>query len=205
MRAYAFLVVVAIRKASPERVPALAGLVGRTFADDHLITWPLRLLTPQEAEEATTRWFRPYQESIVGLGMLWEAGDGVGVAAWIPPDSDEKLAEASRVAWPAIAAYTDDDGARLGALWSWIHDHSPDEPHWYLDHIAVAPERQGEGIGVALIDHGLALARSDDVSAFLVTARPKLVPFYERRGFLSVEEATAPGKGPHVWFMRRDP
>jgi len=43
---------------------------------------------------------------------------------------------------PSIAAYTDDGGARLGAMWSWIHDYYLDEPHWYLDHVAVAPERQ---------------------------------------------------------------
>jgi hypothetical protein len=74
--------------------------------------------------------------------IRWEAGDAAGVAAWIPPGSEEALAEASRVSWPSIAAYTDDGGARLEAMWSWIHGYYLDEPHRYLDHVAVAPERQ---------------------------------------------------------------
>jgi hypothetical protein len=31
------------------------------------------------------------------------------------------------------------------------------------------------------------------------------VPLYERHGFRVVDDADAPGDGPHIWFMRWDP
>lgn len=40
------------------------------------------------------------------------------------------------------------------------------EPHWYLDHLAVASERRGAGIGSALVNHGVELARADGTLAY---------------------------------------
>lgn len=48
---------------------------------------------------------------------------------------------------------------------------------------------------MALIEHGLERARTDGVPAFLITARPKLVPLYQRRGLRDVQDADARGMG----------
>lgn len=65
--------------------------------------------------------------------------------------------------------------------------------------------------GSRLIEFGLGLARADDAGAFLEnagafleTGTPRNVPYYERFGFRSVDDADADG-GPHIWFMRWDP
>jgi hypothetical protein len=145
-------VAIAIRVASRAHVPALARLFGRTFCDDPIITWPLSSLASEEVERATAEWFLPFQATLVEYGLLWEASESIGEeplggAAWISPGSERALAEASRVSESAILAHTVDGGTRLDALWGWIDEHEVPEPHWFLDHIAVAPERQGEGIG----------------------------------------------------------
>jgi hypothetical protein len=43
------------------------------------------------------------------------------------------------------------------------------------------------------------------VPAFLSTGTPRNVKIYGRSGFRVMDEADAPGGGPHIWFMRRDP
>jgi ribosomal protein S18 acetylase RimI-like enzyme len=66
---------------------------------------------------------------------------------------------------------------RLPALAAlcWVDSHSPDEPMWQLDSIAVEPAFQGRGVGRALIAAGLARARAraDSVGAFLSTGTPR--------------------------------
>ena len=83
--------------------------------------------------------------------------------------------------------------------------HLPPEPHWFLDHLAVAPERRGKGLGAALVELGVGFARRDGVPAFLETARSENIGFYERLGFRVVADEYAPGGGPRLWFMRSDP
>ena len=191
-----------VERAQPRRVPVLAALLGRIFADDPMFVWPLgedRIATKAEG------FFLAFDERLADLGWLWATPRDDGVAAWIPPGEDATMMNIDRELRPAIALVTDDGGARYEAMWEWIASKLPDEPFWYLDHIAVDTSIRGTGIGTALIDHGLALADRDGVPAFLETARPENVGYYERRGFRGVEHGDVPGGGPHLWFMRRDP
>jgi predicted N-acetyltransferase YhbS len=55
------------------------------------------------------------------------------------------------------------------------------------------------------VELGLGFARRDEVPAFLETARPGNVGYYERLGFRVVADEHAPGGGPRLWFMRSDP
>ena len=55
----------------------------------------------------------------------------------------------------------------------------PQEPLSYLSHIGVAPERQGEGIGTALMHDGLARADRDGVAAWLETSKATNAAYYE--------------------------
>ena len=191
-----------VKPATFERVPHLARLLGRAFVDDPMFLWPLG---SQSSEDRITGFFRAFDERLSPLGWLWEAGDAVGVAGWIPPGSDAEMMEIDRELRPEIAASTDDGGTRYEAMWEWIAENFPEEPFWYLDHIAVEAEQRGGGVGTALIQHGLAFADRDGVPAFLETGRPGNVAYYERRGFRTISKGAAPGGGPHIWFMRYDP
>lgn len=194
-----------ISPAPPARVPALAALLGRAFADDPMIRWPFPADGDDAAERRSTEMFRIVDERFAEAGWLWEAGDAAGVALWIPPDGDARYLEIEQDTRDAIDALTDDEGVRYRAFWDWIEDHFPDEPNWYLDHLAVAPQHRGKGFGRALIQLGLGFARRDGVPAFLETARQENVGYYVRLGFAVVVEEAAPGGGPPLWFMRFDP
>jgi ribosomal protein S18 acetylase RimI-like enzyme len=190
-----------VRRASVEEVPALAALIARVFRDEPIHAWTF----PTEDLDGLTRaFFEAFDRAVAAQGWLWTAGEGAAVAMWIPPDSREIEAGLEAAAEPTLRSLAADGGERYEAFWAWVESVRPTEPHWYLDHIAVEPERQGEGLGVALVEHGLAMARADGLPAFLVTSSERSVGFYERRGFAVFEEAASPGGGPYLWFMRWD-
>jgi len=194
---------VEISQAGPERVQRLVEVLARSFADDPIIRWPFP--TDGNHEEQCRELFRILDEPFAETGWLWETGDAAGAALWIPPDGGERFLEIERGTRDAIDAITIDGGVRYRAFWDWIEDHLPAEPHWFLDHLAVAPEHRGEGLGTALVELGVGFARRDEVPAFLETARPGNVGYYERLGFRIVADEHAPGGGPRLWFMRSDP
>jgi GNAT superfamily N-acetyltransferase len=191
----------ALTTATLDRVPTLAAVLARTFSDDPMIRWPFH---DHDVVERSEPMFAALLGEYATLGFVVEAGDGAGVAAWIPPSSDVGLEQADAATRPAIAGLTDDSGDRYDRFWNWLESFLPTEPHWFLDMVGVEPARQGEGIGSALIGYGVDRARAEGVPAFLETGKPRNVPYYERFGFHVAHEDVAPDGGPHIWFMRLD-
>jgi GNAT superfamily N-acetyltransferase len=191
-----------ITHAAPDRLSALAPVFGRAFVDEPMMRWPMG--THGDVVDRFTRCFAHVLADALRLGFVLEAGAAKGSAIWFPPDGFETQADDP---WnrPEISALTDDGGRRREQFWDWVHSHTPDEPLWELDSIAVEPAAQGQGFGTALIGFGLARARSDGVGAFLATGTRGNVDIYGRSGFRVVEDADAPSGGPHIWFMRWDP
>jgi ribosomal protein S18 acetylase RimI-like enzyme len=167
-----------------------------------MMRWPLG--EHEDLVERFTRCFSYFLDEVVDLGIVWEAGPGMGGAVWIPP---QLFSTWENHPWSQarIDALTDDGGRRYDSFWRWVDSNSPDEPLWQLDSIAVDPRCQGRGYGGALIAAGLARAQSDGLGAFLSTGTPRNVSIYSRSGFRVVEDLDAPGGGPHIWFMRWDP
>ena len=79
------------------------------------------------------------------------------------------------------------------------------EPHWYVFVLGVCPERQGEGLGRALLDPALARADRDRLPTYLETTMERNLTFYGRFGFEVVQEVSMPGGGPPIWTMLRQP
>jgi len=75
-------VTVEITRATPDRVHELAALIGHAFSDDPIALWSL---APEATEEQVRLWFLWFDEVVAPLGMLWEAGRGLGAAVWFPP------------------------------------------------------------------------------------------------------------------------
>ena len=188
--------------AGVERLEDYADLLVHTFADDAIITWPFPAGDDLQRVRAQ---FVPLGRGRAEAGWLWEVQPAAGFAGWVPPDGAERFIEINDGCVEAVRSLTDDDGARLVKLWDWIEEHLPEEAHWFLDHIAVAPEHQGGGVGKALIRFGLDRAERDGTCAFLETSREGNVGLYEHLGFRIEHAGDAPDGGPHLWFMRWDP
>ena len=183
-----------VRLATVDEVPALAALLAEVFVDDAIMIWT----TSGEARRERVRaFFESFDTRTAASGWLWTVNGGAGVALWVPPGTEAEFDE--------LTFSFDDAGPEYESFWAWAEGARPVGPHWYLDHLAVDEGARGSGLGVALIEHGLELARADGAPAFLCTSRPDNVGFYERRGFVVEHAGDAPDGGPHVWFMRADP
>jgi GNAT superfamily N-acetyltransferase len=160
--------------------------------------------TDGDIEARLVQAFACLMEQVVGLGFVWETVPAGGAAVWVPPDG---FGDVAVHPWshPHIIALTVDRGRRYGAFWDWVESHTPAEPVWVLDSIAVEPTAQGRGLGAALIASGIELARADGVGAFLSTATQRNVQIYERCGFAVSEVADSPDGGPTIYFMRWNP
>ena len=166
---------------------------------DPMIRWPL----PSDVSmESVIEMTKPIVSMYIEVGSAWILDDGLAVASWIAPDAAARFDELEQPTRSAVALYTDDDGARYGQFWDWLAAHLPSEPCWFMDLVAVHPSARGRGLGIRLIEYGLALAQRDGLPAFLETAQQSNVGYYERFGFRVVGEQQAPGGGPTIWFMR---
>lgn len=190
-----------IRRARPDEVPRLAAMLADAFADDVIMRWTSPATDRREHVRA---FFDAFDRLPCERGWLWCAEDGAGAALWVPPGTHDEF-DGITFALEEVRSLPADVRARYDSFWSWAEGRRPAEPHWYLDHLAVHPRRRGRGLGGALVEHGLALARADGAPAFLCTSRPGNVAFYERRGFSVTFEGEAPAGGPRVWFLLARP
>jgi uncharacterized protein YhfF/GNAT superfamily N-acetyltransferase len=194
---------VAVRPVEPAEVPALAGVLARAFARDPMVTWPL--VTGDDLPGRIRASFEAVDTPFAAEGWMLEAADGLGVMTLLPPGSSSREEELAAATAPAMAALSPDGGERYERFWAWTWSMLPDEPHWLLDQLAVEPDAQGRGIGGAMIRHAIELAEAGGLPLFLETAIPSNLVLYRRHGFEVFAEGDAPGGGPHVWFLRRDP
>ncbi|MEM1441198.1 MAG: GNAT family N-acetyltransferase [Verrucomicrobiota bacterium] len=59
---------------------------------------------------------------------------------------------------------------------------------WKIRQVAVAESEQGRGYGNLLMEHAMQKAREANVEEIVIHAREVVVPFYEKLGFVCVEE-----------------
>ena len=167
-------------------------MFGRSFVNEPMMWWPLG--AHGDVIERFTRHFAYFLEDVIDLGVVWEAESALGGSVWFPPGG--------KAAWDAaqlhdVRTYSlTADRRRYDDFWAWVDAKAPDEPLWFLDSIGVEPSAQREGIGSALMAHGLERVRASGSSAFLETGTAQNVPFYERFGFRVIEDADAPEGGP---------
>jgi ribosomal protein S18 acetylase RimI-like enzyme len=191
-----------IRAATLEDLDVVVETAARAFDDEAMLRWSFG---QERFRERVRAHFRHYDGENTRRGWIRVADDGAGVAVWIPPGAREEH-EAIGAAPPGSEEeILGDHEERHDAFWGWVEEHQPEEPLYYLSHICVVPERQGEGLGTALMQDGLSRADRDGVITWLETSRADNAQYYARFGFRTVVAEEAPDGGPRIWFMRRDP
>jgi GNAT superfamily N-acetyltransferase len=188
---------VPIVRVTSDRLPLVVSMSARSFIDEAMFRWVLgEVDDPLSAVEAE---FAALDAVAADLGCLWEAGDALGAARWVSPEAAPaywERASAYTSEGLALAAYATDGGRRYEILCECLHSREPSEPVWTLDILTVEPTQQRGGIGSALIEHGLGLARRSQCASFLDTSRAELVSYFARFGFVVTSEDDLPEGGP---------
>ena len=169
------------------------------------------------ADDPVLRWFFPdddyFETSPVLIGFmarrwmatesLWCTDDGVAMAGWIPPGRpDTDLPEGPDVEHPPWRL------ERFGAIGEAFAEHTPAEPHWYLNMLATHPDWQRQGLGASLMDVVFEVADEHGLPCYLETETTENVAYYRHHGFdvRSEWDLRASNElGPHMWGMLRRP
>jgi GNAT superfamily N-acetyltransferase len=193
---------VELRTATLEDLAVIVDTASRSLDAEAMLRWSFG---EDRFEQRIRKHFAHYDGENVRRGWIRLAADGAGIAVWIPPDAREEHEAIGPAPPEAEHEILGDHADHFAAFWGWVEEHQPDEAMSYLSHIGVTPERQGEGLGSALMRDGLARADREGVPTWLETSKATNATYYERFAFRTVVDEDAPGGGPHIWFMRRDP
>jgi ribosomal protein S18 acetylase RimI-like enzyme len=193
---------VEVRTATLEDLAIVVDTAARSLGAEAMLRWSFG---EEDFERRIRRHFTHYDGENIRRGWIRLAADGAGIAVWIPADARAEHEAIGPAPPGGESEILGEHATHHAAFWGWIGEHEPQEPLLYLSHIGVAPERQGEGLGSALMRDGLALGDRDGVPTWLETSLANNAAYYESFGFRTVVDQDAPEGGPHIWFMRRDP
>jgi ribosomal protein S18 acetylase RimI-like enzyme len=196
------------RRATRDDIRPLAAVLARAFANDPFFGW-LAGDVSERGQRMRDGWSAILRHASAGLAATWTTDDLTGAAIWIPPGVPASGVLDTVRLIPGMARMT--TWRRLGQVSDALEDlasrrrrHAP-EPHWYLSALGVEPDRQGEGVGSALLAPVLVEADARREPAYLETAVGRNVLLYERHGFDVVEELVLPKTDIHGWLMLRQP
>jgi len=193
----------AIRRASEQDIPALAGVLARAFFDDPVASWAyrpddLRLWALERFQGTRTR-------QLIGHEEVW-VDEGLNCAAlWAPPGRWKASVRETLELVPSFARPRLIARLPLVTLgWEKLEHGHPREPHYYLAVLGTDPSAQGQGLGSAVLQGVLEQCDRDGIGAFLESSKESNIAFYARHGFKVTEEVRLV-RGPSMWKMWRDP
>ena len=156
---------------------------------------------PAARARAVSTYYRADMVDLIGHGateVAEAAGRIVAAAVWVPW-------EALPDAWDGGAVELLDPpvAARLGRALEAMAAAVPEEPHSYLDVLAVHPDWQGQGLGTLAAGPGIRRTVAAGRGCYLDTAHAENLAFYRRLGFEVVSEVSVDGLVP--WGRWRSP
>jgi GNAT superfamily N-acetyltransferase len=192
----------AVRPGSIDEVTQIARTLAAAFEDDPVARW----LMPARRRRQRLEGFYALETEhvIMPTGTAWTL-DGHEGAALVAPPGHWRLPIGLQLRHlPTFARVL---GARLplaAGLLTKVESRHLRAPHYYLAHIGVRPEHQGQGLGSALIRPTLDQADAESLPCYLEASSPDNARLYRRHGFADVETVTFAGSPP-LALMRRDP
>ncbi|MCP3821769.1 GNAT family N-acetyltransferase [Streptomyces sp. A3M-1-3] len=191
-----------IRQAGESDREALTRLLNEAFMDDPVSGW----VFPHEAHRRRVHglFLGVFVDVALSEGRVDYAVDGSAAALWLHIPAGEPHEEDDTPARMRETADPDNERAELvGRLTGAVHPTA--EAHEYLLMIAVSPDRQGEGLGTALITPVLERCDRDGVPAYLEASSARSRRLYERLGFEFTGTTVDLPDGPPMWPMWRKP
>jgi ribosomal protein S18 acetylase RimI-like enzyme len=183
-------------------VPKVAGVIADAFADDPFWAW---LFPGAERALVVRSWIRQLHVAYLPKGHSYANDDISGAALWAPPGKWQlSVSQQLRLAPSYLRLLGPAPMRTASRAFGVIEGGHPDEPHWYLSVLGVAPSHQRRGVGRSLIEPILERADRERALTSLETFKAENVPYYERFGFEVTKEDRIPD-GPQMWAMVRSP
>lgn len=189
--------------AGPADTAALSQVIADAFHDLPQSQWLVP--DPDARQRILPGYFQLLTEQAMDTGTVHTTTDRVAAALWIPV-SPKGASQPDD--YPArLAARTGQWADRFATFDAVLDRHHPrGAAYHYLAILAVHPDRQGEGIGSALLRayHDI-LDSEPDALAYLEAAGMRSRQLYRRHGYLPSGAFYLPGDGPGMWPMVKPP
>jgi ribosomal protein S18 acetylase RimI-like enzyme len=189
-----------IRIATPADAPRMATALAAAFTHDPVFRW----FVPDERRRRAMLpdFFAVFVEAFQRHGETYADDGGAGAALWAAPGVDPVGDE------PAYGERLEEilgaDAPRMFEIVELFEAHAPQEPHYHLQFLGVTPDRQGGGVGGALMAPMLERLDRDGVAVYLEATSDRNRALYERHGFRAHGTIPLPG-GPALHRMWREP
>ncbi|MFF7490210.1 GNAT family N-acetyltransferase [Streptomyces luteogriseus] len=199
---------VAIRTAGEGDRELIVRLLDEAFQDDPVSGWVFPGAEDRRAKHPGL--MAAFTDIVLAAGRIDVMEDGSACALWLSVPADEGHSDPDGDAedeGPAqVREAVDPDNERIeaiGRLTAAVHPTG--RTHEYLWMIGVAPGRQGEGLGTALIEAVLDRCDREGLPAYLEASNARSRKLYERLGFEPAGPALDLPDGPAMWPMWREP
>lgn len=190
-----------IRQALPGERTGVVATVAAAFAQDP--GWAFIL--GEQYERLAPHFVAAVFDIRVASNNVWVTDDLAATAMWDSPDKGDVAPGHAESVWARYRAIAGEAAfERLAVYHEAVAAVAPAEPHWYLGVLATHPQRQREGLAIALLTPMLNEADRLGLACCLETSTAENRRFYERRGFTQSTEIVLPG-GPPTWWLRRVP
>ncbi|MEV6651417.1 GNAT family N-acetyltransferase [Streptomyces sp. NPDC051219] len=191
-----------IRQAGESDRAAVTRLLDEAFMDDPVSGW----VFPDEEHRRRVHglFLGVFVDVALSEGRVDLAADGSAAALWLRVPAGEPEGEDDTPSRMRETADPDNERAELvGRLTGAVHPTA--EAHEYLLMIAVSPDRQGEGLGTALIAPVLERCDREGIPAYLEASSTRSRRLYERLGFEPTGTTVDLPDGPPMFPMWRKP
>lgn len=191
-----------VRPATRSDHPTLASVLARSFFDDPVVMW----LMPNERTRTAqlVQFYRAELTALQRRGAVVTTEEYAGAALWAPPGEwRTPTADVVRQLPRMLLAFRSRVRRALELLEA-IEAVHPRQDHWFLALLGTDPDRQGQGVGGALIEEYTRRCDVEGIGAYLESSKERNVAYYERFGFRVTGEVST-GDSPVLWSMWRDP
>lgn len=192
----------AVHRARETDTAALSKMLAHAYVADPVSRW----LIP--GDEQWIRFARPYfaflLRSALAEGMLFSNEDQSAAALWRRPNPSEpgRLGKALHgLRMLSLLRARSSRGIRLARL---LEEAHPQEPHWFLQLVAVESTSRGKGLASSVLRPVLERCDADGQVAYLESSNPGNTPIFQHLGFEVCGKIDL-SPGPTILCMRRAP
>ncbi|MEV3989901.1 GNAT family N-acetyltransferase [Streptomyces sp. NPDC049837] len=190
------------RKATPDETGPIARTLASAFFDDPVIGWAWT--DAERRRRILPDFFELWVAGCMEHDEVYTTPDLAGAALWMPPHVQQAFDDRADAFAADVERASREFAPAVLELLTLLDDHHPHEPHYYLPIMGTRPDRQGHGIGAALLDTVLDQCDREGLPAYLEATSTRNQSLYARHGFHSTRDLPLPN-GPTLHAMWREP
>jgi GNAT superfamily N-acetyltransferase len=188
-----------LRRATVDDIARLKRVYAEAFYDDPIVEW---MIPDEQMRRRRLRRVFAIELRHVALprGAVWTSTDLDGAAMSTAPGAWRLPLRAFLLEGATFGRWRH----RAGLLAAAMHRRHPRQPSYHFRDIGVLPEKQGRGLGSALMRPTLDRCDREGMPAYLEATSERSAALYERLGFKLTDELRV-GGSPPLWLMLRSP